>query len=39
MGTRIQTVPAARTIGEASLVSASTWIGGQYRGLLDNKRV
>ena len=32
-------MPAARTIDEASLISASTWVVGQYRGLLDNKHV
>ena len=29
-------MPAARTIDEATLVSASMWLVGQYRGLLDD---
>ena len=39
MGTRIQTMPAARTIDEASVVFASTWVVGQCLGLLDDKLV
>ena len=32
-------MPAERTIDEASLVSASTWVVAQNHGLLDDKRV
>ena len=32
-------MPAARTEDELSLISASMWVVGHNRGLLDSKRV